>query len=114
MEKAIPKIGSCKKVRIRLCRNARFSLRKSARRITKGVIHVKASFNNTEIITLRLCLSRKRICASMENISVPLVEGKIHFFMQFYFDFFVQNLRKTNENQKTKKIVEKLKMHTEK
>ena len=49
MAKAIPKIGSRKKVPISLRRNARFSLRKSARRITKGVIHVKASFNNTEI-----------------------------------------------------------------
>ena len=49
MAKAIPKIGSRKKVRIGLRRNARFSLRKSARRITKGVIHVQASFNNTEI-----------------------------------------------------------------
>uniref|UniRef100_A0A453KTJ2 Ribosomal protein S11 n=1 Tax=Aegilops tauschii subsp. strangulata TaxID=200361 RepID=A0A453KTJ2_AEGTS len=52
ISKAIPKIGSRKKVPISLRRNARFSLRKSARRITKGVIHVKASFNNTEIITL--------------------------------------------------------------
>ena len=49
ISKAIPKIGSRKKVPISLRRNARFSLRKSARRITKGVIHVKASFNNTEI-----------------------------------------------------------------
>ncbi|KAJ1268060.1 hypothetical protein BS78_07G107100 [Paspalum vaginatum] len=51
MTKAITKIGSRKKVRIGLRRNARFSLRKSARRITKGVIHVQASFNNT-IITV--------------------------------------------------------------
>uniref|UniRef100_I1QMC5 DNA-directed RNA polymerase n=1 Tax=Oryza glaberrima TaxID=4538 RepID=I1QMC5_ORYGL len=51
MTKAIPKIGSCRKVCIGLRRNARFSLRKSARRITKGVIHVQASFNNT-IITV--------------------------------------------------------------
>ena len=36
---------------ISLRRNARFSLRKSARRITKGVIQVQASFNNT-IITV--------------------------------------------------------------
>ncbi|KAF2907078.1 hypothetical protein DAI22_12g069025 [Oryza sativa Japonica Group] len=43
MTKAIPKIGSRRKVRIGLCRNARFSLRKSARRITKGVIHVQAN-----------------------------------------------------------------------
>nr|YP_009655594.1 ribosomal protein S11 [Eragrostis setifolia]QCO44042.1 ribosomal protein S11 [Eragrostis setifolia] len=51
MTKAIPKIGSRNRVRIGLRRNARFSLRKSARRITKGVIHVQASFNNT-IITV--------------------------------------------------------------
>lgn len=51
MTKAIPKIGSRRRVRIGLRRNARFSLRKSARRITKGVIHVQASFNNT-IITV--------------------------------------------------------------
>ena len=51
MAKAIPKIGSHKKARIGLRRNARFSLWKSARRITKGVIHVQASFNNT-IITI--------------------------------------------------------------
>ena len=60
MAKAIPKIGSLKKVRIGLRRNARFSLRKSARRITKGVIHVKASFNNTEIITLTFLYSNLR------------------------------------------------------
>ncbi|VAH12930.1 unnamed protein product [Triticum turgidum subsp. durum] len=51
MAKAIPKIGSRKKVCIGLRRNARFSLRKSACTITKGVIHVQASFNNT-IITI--------------------------------------------------------------
>jgi small subunit ribosomal protein S11 len=51
MTKVIPKIGSRKKVCIGLRRNARFSLRKSACRITKGVIHVQASFNNT-IITV--------------------------------------------------------------
>ena len=60
MAKAIPKIGSRKKVRIGLRRNARFSLRKSAHRITKGVIHVKASFNNTEIITLTFLYSNLR------------------------------------------------------
>jgi small subunit ribosomal protein S11 len=38
-------------VRIGLRRNACFSLWKSAHRITKGVIHVQASFNNT-IITV--------------------------------------------------------------
>ncbi|OQU81822.1 hypothetical protein SORBI_3006G124850, partial [Sorghum bicolor] len=44
MTKAIPKIGSRKKVRIGLRRNVRFSLRKSARRITKGLfISRKAS-----------------------------------------------------------------------
>ena len=51
MAKAIPKIGSRKKACSGLRRNARFSLRKSARRITKGIIHVQASFNNT-IITV--------------------------------------------------------------
>ncbi|KAG2580933.1 hypothetical protein PVAP13_6KG147604, partial [Panicum virgatum] len=51
LAKARPGIGSRKKVRIGLRRNTRFSLRKSARRITKGVIHVQASFNNT-IITV--------------------------------------------------------------
>uniref|UniRef100_A0A453BQA5 Uncharacterized protein n=1 Tax=Aegilops tauschii subsp. strangulata TaxID=200361 RepID=A0A453BQA5_AEGTS len=60
ISKAIPKIGSRKKVPISLRRNARFSLRKSARRITKGVIHVKASFNNTEIITLTFLYSNLR------------------------------------------------------
>jgi len=41
MTKAIPKIGSRKKVRIGLRRNVRFSLRKSARRITKGLFMFK-------------------------------------------------------------------------
>nr|WOC92223.1 ribosomal protein S11 [Utricularia tricolor] len=39
MAKAIPRIGSRKNVRI--------GLRKNTRRISKGVIHVQASFNNT-------------------------------------------------------------------
>nr|WFQ81712.1 ribosomal protein S11 [Coptis omeiensis]WGU50278.1 ribosomal protein S11 [Coptis deltoidea]WGU50316.1 ribosomal protein S11 [Coptis deltoidea] len=43
MAKAIPRIGSR--------RNARIGSRKNARRIPKGVIHVKASFNNT-IVTV--------------------------------------------------------------
>nr|QXI83665.1 ribosomal protein S11 [Kuepferia decorata] len=43
MAKAIPRIGSR--------RNGRIGLRRSARRIPKGVIHVQASFNNT-IITI--------------------------------------------------------------
>ena len=38
-------------MRIGLRRNARFSLRKSARKIPKGIIHVQASFNNT-IVTV--------------------------------------------------------------
>nr|WOC92058.1 ribosomal protein S11 [Utricularia simulans] len=41
MAKAILRTG--------LRRNARIGLRKSARRISKGVIHVQASFNNTII-----------------------------------------------------------------
>ena len=57
MTKAMPKIGSRKKVRIGLRRNARFSLRKSARRITKGIIHVQASFNNT-IVTVTDVIGR--------------------------------------------------------
>ncbi|KAI4995803.1 hypothetical protein ZWY2020_037891, partial [Hordeum vulgare] len=40
---------SRKKVRIGLRRNARFGLGNSARRITKWVIHVQASFKNTII-----------------------------------------------------------------
>ncbi|KAK8498322.1 hypothetical protein V6N13_092678 [Hibiscus sabdariffa] len=43
MEKPIPKVGSR--------RSGRSSVRKSARRIPKGVIHVQASFNNT-IVTV--------------------------------------------------------------
>nr|QGT34475.1 ribosomal protein S11 [Utricularia amethystina] len=43
MAKAIPRIGSRKNVRI--------GLRKNTRRISKGVIHVQASFNNT-IVTV--------------------------------------------------------------
>nr|WOC92136.1 ribosomal protein S11 [Utricularia subulata] len=39
MAKAIPRTGSR--------RNLRIGLRKSTRRISKGVIHVQASFNNT-------------------------------------------------------------------
>nr|WOC91119.1 ribosomal protein S11 [Utricularia cucullata] len=39
MAKAIPRTGSR--------RNVRIGLRKSTRRISKGVIHVQASFNNT-------------------------------------------------------------------
>ncbi|XP_057535763.1 30S ribosomal protein S11, chloroplastic-like [Amaranthus tricolor] len=43
MEKPIPKTGSR--------RNGRISLRKIARKIPKGVIHVQVSFNNT-IVTV--------------------------------------------------------------
>ncbi|KAK9982862.1 hypothetical protein SO802_034877 [Lithocarpus litseifolius] len=43
MAKPAPRIGSR--------RNGRIGLRKSARRIPKGVIHVQASFNNT-IVTV--------------------------------------------------------------
>nr|WOC91197.1 ribosomal protein S11 [Utricularia flaccida] len=43
MAKAIPRTG--------LRRNVRIGLRKSTRRISKGVIHVQASFNNT-IVTV--------------------------------------------------------------
>ncbi|GMN32485.1 hypothetical protein TIFTF001_041741 [Ficus carica] len=43
MAKSVPRIGSR--------RNGRIGLRKSARRIPKGVIHVQASFNNT-IVTV--------------------------------------------------------------
>ncbi|KAB8831621.1 hypothetical protein FH972_026749 [Carpinus fangiana] len=43
MAKPVPRIGSR--------RNGRIGLRKSARRIPKGVIHVQASFNNT-IVTV--------------------------------------------------------------
>nr|YP_009365404.1 ribosomal protein S11 [Illicium floridanum]ARJ60955.1 ribosomal protein S11 [Illicium floridanum] len=43
MTKPIPRIG--------LRRNGRIGLRKNGRRISKGVIHVQASFNNT-IVTV--------------------------------------------------------------
>jgi hypothetical protein len=80
MTKAIPKIGSRKKVHIGLRRNARFSLRKSARRITKGVIHVQASFNNTIItkvftfIQCLLCLVNGRSFSSLSCKQSPKID----------------------------------------
>ncbi|KAG5568795.1 hypothetical protein H5410_064199 [Solanum commersonii] len=49
MAKAIPKISSR--------RNGRISSRKGARRIPEGVIHVKASFNNTIVTATMYGLS---------------------------------------------------------
>ncbi|KAL6557797.1 30S ribosomal protein S11, chloroplastic [Orobanche minor] len=51
MAKAIPRARSRKHIRIGSRRNIRISSHRNVRRISKGIIHVQSSFNNT-IVTV--------------------------------------------------------------
>ncbi|KAL6557676.1 30S ribosomal protein S11, chloroplastic [Orobanche minor] len=51
MAKAIPRARSHKHIRIGSRRNIRISSHRNVRRISKGIIHVQSSFNNT-IVTV--------------------------------------------------------------
>ncbi|KAL6496031.1 hypothetical protein OROHE_027590 [Orobanche hederae] len=51
MAKAIPRARSRRNIRIGSRRNIRISSHRNVRRISKGIIHVQSSFNNT-IVTV--------------------------------------------------------------